>query len=37
MIIGAIIISALKITNSSAIVTAVECAVAGPYALMASA
>ena len=34
MIIGAIIISALKITNSSAIVTAVECAVAGPYALM---
>ena len=28
MIIGAIIISALKITNSSAIVTAVECAVA---------
>ena len=32
MIIGAIIISALKITNSSAIVTAVECA--GPYALM---
>lgn len=34
MITGAIIISALKITNSSAIVTAVECAVAGPYALM---
>ncbi len=34
MIIGAIIISALRITNSSAIVTAVECAVAGPYALM---
>lgn len=34
MIIGALIVSALKVNNSSAIVTAVECAVVGPYALM---
>lgn len=34
MVIGAIIISSLKINNYSAIVAAVECAVAGPYSLM---